>query len=53
MNARVGPAGGVGAHRASGEPFEHGFQLGLHGAAGGLSLPPQEVGAVEVEQREE
>ena len=52
MHARVGATRGVGAHRATREAFQDSLELGLHGAAGGLALPPQKVGAVEVEQRE-
>jgi anthranilate phosphoribosyltransferase len=37
----------------TGEPEEHTFDLALHGASGGLTLPPLEAAPIELEQCEE
>ena len=37
----------------AGETFEHLFDLALHGASGGLTLPPLEAAPIELEQCEE
>ena len=35
------------------EPLEHALELGLDGAAGGLALPSDKPGTVEVQRSEE
>ena len=56
---RVSVDTGIGAARAvrgdvlSGEAFEHTFNLALHGASDGLTLPSLEAAPIELEQCEE
>lgn len=53
MNAGIGAPGGMGRDLAAGEAMENVFNLALHGASGGLTLPPLEAAPVELEQCEE
>ena len=53
MHARVGASRPVGGDVTVREARQDPFNFALHGTARCLSLPPEELGAVEVEQREE
>jgi hypothetical protein len=52
VDAGVGSAGGVGGHPVSEEALEHALELGLDRSAGGLALPSDERGAVELQRGE-
>jgi hypothetical protein len=53
MHAGIGSTGGVGCGRVREQALEHALELGLDGAAGGLALPPDKPGTVEVQRGEE
>ena len=53
MDSGIGAACGVGRQLMAGEPEQYTFNLTLHGASGGLTLPTLEAAPVELEQCEE
>ena len=53
MHPRVGASRPMGSDVTVREARQDPFNFALHGPARCLSLPPEELGAVEVDQREE
>ena len=53
MHTRVGASRPMGSDVTVREARQDPFKLALHSPARCLSLPPEELGAVEVDQREE